>query len=464
MSAAVLEVKTKLNKKCENRQQYNVTKSELVFLINNHSCNDVIINKRMDNLKKRRKRLIIFIIIVVLSLFSIILLGRSLNSDEEICALSFSFTKKKLFSDNHMNSNNINNYRTLNNNSSNKIINGSSISLSKNNLLSYDDVLNDENQNKFDINSNDVMVFLHIQKTGGTSFGKHLVRDLDLKRKCTCQRKKKRCYCFRPNRNENWLFSRYSTGWKCGLHADWTELIDCVDQELNKNEGETTKRRYFYITLLRSPIARYLSEFRHTRRGASWRGSRHFCLGRQATPDELPSCYTGEDWMDATLDEFTDCESNLATNRQTRMLADLALVNCYNKTGMSSEERDKIMLSSAKRNLAAMSFFGLTEYQKISQYIFEETFNLRFAIPFEQHNSTLSMQAFDSLTEAQKKKVKKNNSLDIELYDFAKELMLQRFKRLKAKDKDFEFHFSNLGNIRDKESEFNWETEIDNVN
>ena len=73
-----------------------------------------------------------------------------------------------------------------------------------------------------------------------------------------------------------------------------------------------------------------------------------------------------------------------------------------------------------------MSFFGLTEYQKISQYIFEETFNLRFAIPFEQHNSTLSMQAFDSLTEAQKKKVKKNNSLDIELYDFAKELMLQR--------------------------------------
>lgn len=73
-----------------------------------------------------------------------------------------------------------------------------------------------------------------------------------------------------------------------------------------------------------------------------------------------------------------------------------------------------------------MSFFGLTEYQKISQYIFEETFNLRFAIPFEQHNSTLSMQAFDSLTEAQKIKIKKINALDIELYEFAKELMFQR--------------------------------------
>lgn len=45
--------------------------------------------------------------------------------------------------------------------------------------LSYEDVLNDDFQ--FDMDGHDVMVFLHIQKTGGTSFGKHLVRDLDLK-------------------------------------------------------------------------------------------------------------------------------------------------------------------------------------------------------------------------------------------------------------------------------------------
>jgi hypothetical protein len=44
----------------------------------------------------------------------------------------------------------------------------------------------------------------------------------------------------------------------------------------------------------------------------------------------------------------------LAANRQTRMLADLALVNCYNKTGMSAKERDRILLSSAKRNLAGI--------------------------------------------------------------------------------------------------------------
>lgn len=73
-----------------------------------------------------------------------------------------------------------------------------------------------------------------------------------------------------------------------------------------------------------------------------------------------------------------------------------------------------------------MSFFGLTEYQKISQYIFEETFNLRFAIPFEQHNSTLSMQMYENLTTQQKNDVNNANALDLELYNFAKKLMFQR--------------------------------------
>lgn len=45
--------------------------------------------------------------------------------------------------------------------------------------LSYDDVQKDDFQ--FDMDAHDVMVYLHIQKTGGTSFGKHLVQDLDLK-------------------------------------------------------------------------------------------------------------------------------------------------------------------------------------------------------------------------------------------------------------------------------------------
>jgi heparan sulfate 6-O-sulfotransferase HS6ST1 len=51
------------------------------------------------------------------------------------------------------------------------------------------------------------------------------------------------------------------------------------------------------------------------------------------------------------------------------MLADLALVGCYNTSYMpSNAERNRVMLASAKRNLAAMAFFGLTEHQKVVKY------------------------------------------------------------------------------------------------
>ncbi len=98
----------------------------------------------------------------------------------------------------------------------------------------------------FDLNGSDVIVFLHIQKTGGTTFGKHLVKHLE--HPCTCAKGSKRCNCNRPGTREGdnniWLFSRYSTGWSCGLHADWTELKNCVPDVLDNKESNSKKRRW----------------------------------------------------------------------------------------------------------------------------------------------------------------------------------------------------------------------------
>ena len=87
----------------------------------------------------------------------------------------------------------------------------------------------------FDIESNEVIIFLHIQKTGGTVFGKHLVTHLDVEIPCECQVGRKRCKCVN-SKHQIWLVSRYSTGWLCGLHADWTELHECVNDALDKKE------------------------------------------------------------------------------------------------------------------------------------------------------------------------------------------------------------------------------------
>lgn len=63
--------------------------------------------------------------------------------------------------------------------------------------------------------------------------------------------------------------------------------------------------------------------------------------------------------------------------RQTRMLADLSLIGCYNSSYMNQEERNRVMLASAKRNLLSIAFFGLTEFQKVNNTIlsFRNTFN-----------------------------------------------------------------------------------------
>nr|XP_020451873.1 heparan-sulfate 6-O-sulfotransferase 2-like isoform X2 [Monopterus albus] len=280
----------------------------------------------------------------------------------------------------------------------------------------------------FNIKGDDVIVFLHIQKTGGTTFGRHLVRNIQLERPCECHQGQKKCTCYRPGKKETWLFSRFSTGWSCGLHADWTELTRCVPSRMDSGEtlNSLPSRNYYYITILRDPVSRYLSEWRHVQRGATWKASLHVCDGRSPTLSELPSCYSGDDWSGCSLQEFMDCPYNLANNRQTRMLADLSLVGCYNVSAMSEEERWAVLLESAKRNLRGMAFFGLTEYQRKTQYLFECTFNLEFIAPFTQLNGTRA-SSVDVPPETQHR-ICELNRWDVELYEYARDLFLQRFQ------------------------------------
>ncbi|XP_037318665.1 heparan-sulfate 6-O-sulfotransferase 3-B-like [Pungitius pungitius] len=281
----------------------------------------------------------------------------------------------------------------------------------------------------FNIRGDDVMVFLHIQKTGGTTFGRHLVKNIQLEQPCDCMPGQRKCTCHRPGRAESWLFSRFSTGWSCGLHADWTELTSCVPVVMNKRDkksAQKNKRNFYYITMLRDPVSRYLSEWKHVQRGATWKTALHMCDGRAATEDELPACYSGEDWTGVPLADFMSCPSNLANNRQVRMLADLSLVGCYNMSSVSELERGRALLASAKANLRNMVFYGLTEFQRKTQYLFERTFGLRFIRAFTQINSTRAASV--GITEKVRWRIEGLNALDVELYEYAKELFLRRYQ------------------------------------
>lgn len=137
--------------------------------------------------------------------------------------------------------------------------------------------------------------------------------------------------------------------------------------------------------------------------------------------------FAGEDWSGVSLDEFLSCPDNLANNRQTRMLANLSLIGCYNHSLMPEQKRNQVMLDSAKQNLERMPFFGLTEYQRETQFLFQDTFRLMFIEDFVLHNDTHASNVH--LTRKQQNLIHSNNKLDLELYHHARKVFLNRIKR-----------------------------------
>ena len=51
--------------------------------------------------------------------------------------------------------------------------------------------------------------------------------------------------------------------------------------------------RYVYVTFLRDPVYRYLSEFKHVQRGATWKNVKLKCNGKSAAGTVVPLCYSG---------------------------------------------------------------------------------------------------------------------------------------------------------------------------
>jgi len=60
---------------------------------------------------------------------------------------------------------------------------------------------------------------------------------------------------------------------------------------------------------------------------------------------------TGSNWTGVSLNEFLSCRHNLAHDRQTRMLADLRPLGCYNSSALPPTIRRRLLLRSAAYNL-----------------------------------------------------------------------------------------------------------------
>ena len=128
-----------------------------------------------------------------------------------------------------------------------------------------------------------------------------------------------------------------------------------------------------------------------------------------------------------TLDDFTLCVNNIASNRQTRLLADYS--DTIDGCNLFNPQNNKQLLKNAKKVLESLSFFGLTEYEELNQKLFEKTFQNRFKFDYKVDPSkpeTESYRLVKKLNSSMVEKLEKLNSLDIELYKFARSLYFKR--------------------------------------
>ena len=295
----------------------------------------------------------------------------------------------------------------------------------------------------FDPHGNDTLVFIHIQKTGGSDFLRHLVtvkkngaKLCDATNARKRDRRTRHILCPKdwdyPD-EEPWFIAEKTVGWVCGLHASYTEFKACLPTLRYPRHD----RQLYFMTLLRHPVLRYVSEYLHFQRGATW-GTRHECSGEVITDVEMPPCYPGyynkEPWVNVTLPAFVACESNWANNRQTMMLADLVSVGCFHKSLHSKEERERLILQSAKRSLKQFAYFGITEYLEESEALYERTFGVEFSEKITQrslsdlHSAPMLKTLWSKHDVYQE--IADANRLDMELYEYALQLFAVRLKTI----------------------------------
>ena len=94
---------------------------------------------------------------------------------------------------------------------------------------------------------------------------------------------------------------------------------------------------------------------------------------------------------------------------------------------MKPPERTKAILESAVDNVQHMAFFGLTEYQEETRKLFEHTFKLQFKRPFK---TLLDDEGDEVISARQYVHMMKYIEADVHLYQYAKQLFLERVKRI----------------------------------
>ncbi|KAH9503839.1 Heparan-sulfate 6-O-sulfotransferase 3-B [Bulinus truncatus] len=274
-------------------------------------------------------------------------------------------------------------------------------------------------QKHLDIDEHDVLVVVHIPRTGMTSLTNWFIKESSLSTSCHCPEKMTKCKCLNKN-NRPWLFNSYNTsGFVCGEHADFTSLTSCPIDHWFKTSGFDTRsfRRYHLMTMLREPTARYISEWLYLKNEEEHFFKNEPRLFNNASIElqkKRVHCFVGIKTSTLSLLDFLNCRENPANNRQTRMLANLTAVNSM---GLSGQDYEMAMLHSAQQTLLKLPFYGIINRPRDTFKLLEHELGIRFLKTFP-HQETASEKHFSMEPEVYSR-LKEVNHLDFKLFRFA---------------------------------------------
>jgi hypothetical protein len=303
---------------------------------------------------------------------------------------------------------------------------------------------NDTDLHRFDINK-DLLVAIEIQKTGTTEYDLKIKtsflcnkENIAWNKCCSSERKKylkeKRIFriCHREikdkNPIDNWYYSYHTTlKFECGLHPDFTALTHCIP----KLYPNTDTRNIYYFTRLREPIDRYISEWKYISKGLPFniKSYKTFCK------IENDLCFDKDSKVkDLTLERFIKCPTNPANDRMSRMLAyyNYTEGECYGE-GLEPNE----MLERAKKTIDNLYYFAINEYYDESVLLFERTLSgtrsnnkkyFKFAQGSISKHDTFADKHINVLSNETIQMITNNNLLDIQLYNYALGVFMNRLK------------------------------------
>ena len=309
--------------------------------------------------------------------------------------------------------------------------------------------------------NNIILAFVHIQKTGGKSLVKsflsvqkrgnplcYMIRNITNDHNYM---NSGRCYIDLPKSKEMWFVSETTYGWPCGAHPLLLGLKSCLPKLFLQKYGGRP-RSFQFLTLIRHPVIRFISEFYHVSSFNGWLRS-YLCNGKKIVRDMRPSGCIHRIKKGVTFEDFMSCSDNWAINRQTLMLADVDKAGCLNQTVMSTDERNSILLATAKQNLKDMIYFGVTEYITESILLLEHRLDIEFGSPLIQpliNELNIADHIYEIWNNSNLyKKISSVNYLDMQLYEYGLKLFDQRLRQIhinidfQKTDKDiFRFMYS----------------------